>query len=183
MTGKTDVALADRCTKANDAKCDLYVSIHHDSGIEGGTGGGTTVFMYPSGSATSKVLRDTIYDKVIEITGLKGNRANPKTTADYYVLRKTNMPAALIECGFMDSATDTPIILTDDFAQKAALGIARGILATLGIDYSKLESETDDEMQDLVTKVQRKYGFEAKTMEYLLDYEYAQALLERLLEK
>ena len=53
-----------------------------------------------------------------------------------YVLRKTNMPAVLVECGFMDSTADTPLILTDDFARKCAEGIARGICVTAGIAYN-----------------------------------------------
>lgn len=153
-TGETDVPLADRTTKANNAGCALYVSIHADSGINGGTGGGVTCFMHPQGSSKSKALRDAIYEDVIESTGLRGNRANPKTTADFYVLRKTSMPAVLIECGFMDSATDTPIILTDDFARKAALGIARGICETAGV---KMVQESTADAAEPVHWAQAKY--------------------------
>ncbi len=46
--------------------------------------------------------------------------------------RETKMPAVLVECGFMDSKTDVPIILTNDFAKKCALGIAKGIVAVAG---------------------------------------------------
>ena len=33
------------------------------------------------------------------------------------------MPAVLVEFGFMDSTTDTPIILTEEFAEQAAEGV------------------------------------------------------------
>lgn len=130
-TGNRDVPLKERTDAANKAKCDLVVSIHHDSGINGGTGGGVTVFVHPKGSKTSFRLRDAIYENMIERTGLRGNRATPKRTEDHHMTRETKMPAALIECGFMDSKTDVPIILTDKFAQEAAEGIVRGILQTL----------------------------------------------------
>lgn len=142
-TGATDVPLDDRTAKANREDCTLYVSIHHDSGINGGTGGGITCFMHPSGSAKAKALRDAIYERTVETTGLRGDRANPKTTANFYVLRKTKMPAALIECGFMDSRTDTPLILTDAFAREAAKGIAEGICATLGITMKEANTMED----------------------------------------
>lgn len=143
VTGATDVELATRTTTANNNDCDLYVSIHHDSGVNGGTGGGATCFIYPKASAKAKTLRDNVYAEFIAETGLKGNRSNPKTTADFYVLRKTSMPAMLIECGFMDSATDVPIILTDEFARKAALGIARGICKTLGVTLKESASKPE----------------------------------------
>lgn len=141
ITGETDVALSERTAKANAAGCALYVSIHHDSGVNGGTGGGVTVFSYAKSSAKAVALRDAVYEHVIECGGLRGNRANPKTTADFYVLRKTSMPAVLIECGFMDSKTDVPVILTDAYAENAARGIAEGVCETLGV---KIEEEAED---------------------------------------
>ena len=141
VTGESDVALSERTAKANAAGCALYVSIHHDSGVNGGTGGGVTVFSHPKSSAKAVTLRDAVYEHVIECGGLRGNRANPKTTADFYVLRKTSMPAVLIECGFMDSKTDVPVILTDAYAENAARGIAEGVCETLGV---KIEEEAED---------------------------------------
>lgn len=142
ITGETDVALSERTAKANAAGCALYVSIHHDSGVNGGTGGGVTVFSYTKSSAKAVALRDAVYEHVIETGGLRGNRANPKTTADFYVLRKTSMPAVLIECGFMDSKTDVPVILTDAYAENAARGIAEGVCEVLGVKIP--EGETED---------------------------------------
>lgn len=142
ITGESDVALSERTAKANAAGCALYISIHHDSGVDGGTGGGVTVFSHPKSSAKAVALRDAVYEHVIETGGLRGNRANPKTTADFYVLRKTSMPAVLIECGFMDSKTDVPVILTDAYAENAARGIAEGICEVLGVKIP--EGETED---------------------------------------
>lgn len=141
VTGESDVALSERTAKANAAGCALYVSIHHDSGVNGGAGGGVTVFSHPKSSAKAVTLRDAVYEHVIETGGLRGNRANPKTTADFYVLRKTSMPAILIECGFMDSKTDVPVILTDAYAENAARGIAEGVCEVLGV---KMDEEAED---------------------------------------
>ena len=142
VTGESDVALSERVQKANAAGCALYISIHHDSGVGGGAGGGVTVFSHPKSSAKAVTLRDAVYEHVIETGGLRGNRANPKTTADFYVLRKTSMPAILIECGFMDSKTDVPVILTDAYAENAARGIAEGVCEVLGAKIP--EGETED---------------------------------------
>ena len=78
------------------------------------------------------MLQSEIYNNVIAQTGLKGNRTDPLATMNLHMCRETKMPAVLIECGFMDSTTDVPIILTDDFSRKCALGIAKGIIAVAG---------------------------------------------------
>ena len=39
-TGKTEVTLAQRVKKANSFGADFYLSIHHNAGINGGSGGG-----------------------------------------------------------------------------------------------------------------------------------------------
>ena len=44
------------------------------------------------------------------------------------MLNYTTMPATLIELGFMDSTTDTPIILTERFADQAAAGLAAALV-------------------------------------------------------
>jgi len=58
-------------------------------------------------------------------TGLKGNRATPVKKYAFYVCKNSKMPAFLIENGYMDSKTDTPIILTSGHAEKTALAILR----------------------------------------------------------
>ena len=145
ITGATDVPLASRTSAANSAKADYYVSIHHNAGINGGSGGGPVVFVYNGQhSAQSDVLQANIYNGIINACGKFGNRAAPLAASNLYVLRHTNMPAVLVECGFMDSTVDTPMILTDDFARKCADGIARGICATAGIAYNGSSASTTE---------------------------------------
>lgn len=136
VTGKKDIALKDRCKAANDWGADIYMSIHANAGLYGKYGGGVASYSYPN-SGRSAALRNRIYDEIIVETGLKGNRSNPKTTANFYVLRNTKMRACLVECGFMDSVTDVPIILTDAFARKCAKGIAKGLIKDLGLTWKE----------------------------------------------
>ncbi len=120
-SGKTDVPLSSRVRKANEV-ADYFISIHHNAGIKGGHGGGIVVFWYSSKSERERQAR-ALYNRAVAITGLKGNRSNPVVKKSFYVLRKTKCPALLIECGFMDSVRDLPIIKTEEFA----LGIAQAI--------------------------------------------------------
>jgi N-acetylmuramoyl-L-alanine amidase len=122
ITGDVDVKLGDRCKKANDWKADVYCSFHHNAGINGGAGGGLVVITYDDSKA-SQDIRNSLYDSLIDAGLMKGNRSNPKVSnKSLYVLNSTKMPAVLVEHDFMDSTTATPIILTEEFAEKAANG-------------------------------------------------------------
>ena len=126
--GKDNILLADRVKAANDFCADFYLSVHHNAGINGGSGGGIVVYVCPSASTTSREWQGALYDALIEHTGLKGNRTQPKAEGNYYVLKHTKMPAVLLELGFMDSKTDVPIILTDEYAQQCARAIVEVIV-------------------------------------------------------
>lgn len=122
-TGKVNVGLKARTDKANKFGADIYLAIHHNAGINGGKGGGIVAFTYTSVGAETKDWQKRFYDAVIAHTGLKGNRSNPLARSNLHECRESKMPAVLMECGFMDSATDVPIILTDKFADEVATGL------------------------------------------------------------
>lgn len=135
--GQTDVPLADRVKKANDFGADFYLSIHHNAGIYGGSGGGLMAYVYNNASKTSLEWQNVLYNAAITATGLKGNRSQPKAKANFYETRMTEMPAVLIECGFMDSKTDVPIILSEDFSDKLARAFCDVIVDRAGATRKK----------------------------------------------
>ena len=132
-TGSKDVTLGDRVLAANRARADLYLSIHHNAGIKGGSGGGISVFVAPGCQKLSRTVQRAVYESTVAATGLRGNRADPIREENYYVLRYTTMPAVLGEFGFMDSTTDTPIILTEKYADQVADGITAALVEVYGL--------------------------------------------------
>ena len=143
-TGKKDIALETRVKNANNFKADFYLSIHHNAGVNGGKGGGVVAITYTKVDKTTSNWQNDLYDAIIKSTGLKGNRATPLVKrSDLYVLKKTTMPAVLLECGFMDSTTDVPIILTDDFADKVARACVDVIVKKGGLTKKKVEQTTN----------------------------------------
>lgn len=121
--GEMAISLDERTSKANKFGADIYVSIHHNAGINGGKGGGIVVYTYTKVGAATKEWQKELYNSLIKHTGLKGNRSEPLKTANLAECRQTSMPAVLLELGFMDSATDVPIILSEDYANKCAEAI------------------------------------------------------------
>lgn len=150
-TGKTFIDIPQRVKKANRWGADFYLDIHHNAGISGGAGGGVEVFCYPK-SAKGKRYRDAIYEAVIAAGGLKGNRANPRKEKAFDSLYLTNMPAVLVEYGFMDSQTDAPVILTAAYAEKVAYATMAAIAKVAGL------TKKSDSCAPFVRKVQKALG-------------------------
>ena len=122
-TGKKDIGLTARTNAANNFKADFYLSIHHNAGVDGGAGGGIVAFVYTKVGKETLEWQKDLYNSLIAKTGLKGNRSNPMPKSNLHEVRETKMPAVLLELGFMDSKTDVPIILTEDYANKCAEAI------------------------------------------------------------
>lgn len=133
-TGEKDISLSARTNAANNFKADIYLSIHHNAGINGGKGGGIVAIVYTKPSAESLAWQKELYDALIEATGLKGNRATPLAKMNLHECRETNMPAVLLELGFMDSATDVPVILTEKFADQCAEAIVKVLVKRGGLE-------------------------------------------------
>ena len=168
--GNDDISLSARTAKANTWEADLYLSVHHNAGVNGGSGGGIVAYAHPRADESTFEWRDEFYDSLIRHTGLKGNRWNGTLTADFQVLRQTKMTAVLLELGFMDSSTDVPIILTDFFALQCAKAIVEVI-----VKKAKLYSNEADKEY-----VQEKCGLADETIEYLSDYKYAKDLFMKI---
>ncbi len=137
VTGAKDISRKDRCNAANKWGANFYLSIHHNAGIKGGAGGGIVAYVWKKADATLLQWQKMFYDALIDKTGLKGNRANPMPKYNFDVLYYTKMPALLVENGFMDSTVDVPIILSEDFAEKAATAYVECLVKIGGLTKKK----------------------------------------------
>ena len=153
-TGATDVSLSNRTKKANSFGADFYLSIHHNAGINGGSGGGVVAYVYTNVDANTKDWQKKLYDAVVAKTGLRGNRATPLASSNLHECRETSMPAVLMECGFMDSATDVPVILSEDFANKCAEAITEAIVQKGGLTKIPTTQGNSENKQEVLYRVQ-----------------------------
>ena len=140
-TGKTDISLANRCKKSNAWGADVYISIHHNAGINGRSGGGTVVFYYSS-KAERKKQAQALYNALVASTGLIGNRWSKVIKKGYYVVKNTDAPAFLFENGFMDSKTDVPIILSEAHADKTAQALVAWLIDSFRLTKADASEST-----------------------------------------
>ncbi len=135
-TGKKHISIKNRTKKANSWGADIYVDMHHNAGIKGGTGGGVVAYCKKK-DATGKGYRDAIYAAVIAAGKLKGNRAKPLAEKNYSTMVYSKAPAVIMEYGFMDSKVDYPIISTEDYAKKVGYATMEAIAQIAGLKKKK----------------------------------------------
>src|SRR6266480_1648388 len=118
--GDVFVPLGTRVAIANSYSNAIFVSIHFNSAKRSGAGGIETYFY----SRESLPLASAIHYFVAG--GAPSSNRNVRRRG-YYVLRKTNIPAVLVECGFLTNPTEAAYAQTASYRQKLAEEIAAGV--------------------------------------------------------
>lgn len=140
-SGEKAISVEERAAAANKFGAEVYISVHHNAGIDGGKGGGIVAYTYTKIDKETEAWQKELYNSLIKHTGLKGNRAQPLARADLAECGLTAMPAILLECGFLDSATDSKIILTEEYAEKCAEAIVEVLVKRLGLKKKPTETK------------------------------------------
>jgi N-acetylmuramoyl-L-alanine amidase len=147
-TGEIPIKIEERARISDEHNADFYLAIHHNAGINLGNGGGVVVYHYPLDR--NKAQATELYNDVVNANGLRGNRSRPIVeTTELYEVCAPQADSILLENGFMDSWTDTPIILTDQFAENTAKGLLKFF-----VDYWKLEVKPESPAQDILNKIE-----------------------------
>lgn len=122
MTRDSDVfvPLGTRVAIANSYRNAIFVSVHFNSAKRTGAGGIETYFY----GRDSLSLASAIHYYVAG--GAPSANRNVRRRG-YYVLRKTNIPAVLVECGFLTNPTEAALAQTASYRQKLAEEIAAGV--------------------------------------------------------
>jgi N-acetylmuramoyl-L-alanine amidase len=122
MTRSSDVfvPLGTRCAIANSYRNAIFVSVHFNSATRRGASGIETYFY----SRDSLSLASAIHHYV---SGGAPSENRGVRRRGYYVLRRTNMPAVLVECGFLTNPTEAAYAQNASYRQKLAEAIAAGI--------------------------------------------------------
>lgn len=114
-----------RVEKVNAADGDIMVSIHQNAFPQSNVKG-AQVFFYKD-SENGKVLADHI-QKAIQVHADKENKRVAKHNGDYYVLLTTQVPAVIVECGFLTNSEEEKKLNTDEYQEKIAWSIYLGII-------------------------------------------------------
>ncbi len=130
LTRKDDtfIELDKRAEMANQLKPVLFVSVHYNSAPTD-KAEGIEVFFYKSDADkartnSSKKLGEAVLAQVVQQTNAQSRGVKHGNLA---VIRETNMPAVLVEGGFLTHPVERQKLLDSNYLKKIALGIAKGI--------------------------------------------------------
>ncbi len=122
--------LQPRVNKANDSRADAFVSIHANA-----TRGkrkdvnGLETYYYSGYKGYS--LAKNIQKQILIVSPQSPDRGVRRSR--FYVIRKTSMPAALVEIGFVTGMYDADLLRQKSYRDKISFAIARGILNYLKV--------------------------------------------------
>ncbi len=132
MTRDQDIfiPLSTRAEIANANQADLFVSIHYNYSASPDAKG-VEVYYYKEGKtppspriAKSKALSSEVLKKVVSNTGATSRGVKE---ANFAVVRETEMPAILVEAGFLSNPQEKAQVKDPQYQRKIAWGIAKGV--------------------------------------------------------
>ena len=120
-------SLAARVRGANEWGADYFLSIHCNAS-ENPAANGSEVYVYRQGSVAA-ALAQQVLEAIVARLGTKNNgvRVNPSL----YVLRRTRMPAILVELAYITNEEDVQKLVNDQYA--FAYAIYEGLCRYLGL--------------------------------------------------
>ena len=124
-TGNINQSVIQKAQLANDTDADLFISIHRNMSEVPGSYHGVQSLVYDL-SGPKLTMAEAI-NKNLEGVGFRN--INVEARPNLAVLRRTKMPAILVEVGFIDSAEDNKLFDTrlDEIAQAIADGIQKAL--------------------------------------------------------
>lgn len=127
MTRETDVypTLQFRSALANEIGADLFISIHNNSASASISG--TETLYFPSTTDTrGKAIAQLVQKAIVNNCNMMDRGI--KARSDLYVLRTTNMPAILIETGFLTNSSDASRINSASFINIWARAVYNAVV-------------------------------------------------------
>ena len=126
--GKSKVEdLKYRVSLMNEKKPSLAVSIHQNSYHEENVFG-AQVFYYKTsteGEKAAAVIQEALQEVNPE------NTKKIKANDTYYLLKKTEVPTVIVECGFLSNYAEAEKLVSEDYQKKLAEAVTKGILQYL----------------------------------------------------
>ena len=126
----TSNSLQERCTISDNSGADIYVSTHCNA--FNGNVSGSEVHICGKGGNAEKLA-----NYIIPQLAKTFNNRGLKVSGGLYVLKNTNAPAVLLECGFLDNKSDNAKLANPDIRQQISENASQGICNYFGIKFSK----------------------------------------------
>jgi len=128
MTRNDDTRMSkeERVAAANSTEADLLVSVHCSYSKDNTFSGAAS--HYKADSKESAYLAENIQAALIKETGAEDLGF---AEGSYTIITDTEMPAVLVEVGYLSNTQETDALAQDSYQNDTAKGIAKGIILSL----------------------------------------------------
>lgn len=111
----------------NQLRADLFISIHGNTYEDSSVSGAETYYYHEN----SLFLAEILQKHIVQTSGFRDRGVKKE---DFFVLKDSNMPAALIEMGYLTNPQEENEMLTEDFQYRMASAILDGIKEALNLN-------------------------------------------------
>lgn len=141
--GSLNEDLAQRVNQANAWGADLYVSVHVNC-CDSSQPSYVSTWIYGTGGEAERAAK-LVQPRLVKATGAPDGGIR---TANFYVLRKTIMPAFLVECMFISNPDQEGKLKTEAMRDACARAIVAGVLEYFGGEAVQVEGWKEQIMAD-----------------------------------
>ena len=129
-TSEVDVDLPPRVSLANSSGADLFVSVHANAlSMSRPDVNGIETFYFEGAGASARRLAAALQQQMVAIS--PGSPDRGVRTGRFFVIRRTVMPSALVEMGFLTGSIDSRRLADASFRRRMALALSAGVLNAL----------------------------------------------------
>ena len=132
-----------RVEQINKERPALVISIHQNSFPDESVSGAQT--FYYEGSKEGKAAAEILQKQLITTLQPEKERV-AKSNTSYYLLKNTNYPIVIVECGFLTNRKESELLCDEEYQQQTAWAIHLGILQYLntgGTITDEVDENTD----------------------------------------
>ena len=124
VTGNKKIAdMKARVAMINEIRPQVAVSIHQNS-YPGGEVKGAQVFFY-SHSEKGEKMAAVMQEALLAVD--PENHRKAKANDTYYLLKRTEVPTIIVECGFLSNREEAQKLAGEEYQQKLAEAVCEGI--------------------------------------------------------
>jgi N-acetylmuramoyl-L-alanine amidase len=132
--------LVARVKLANEWPAQVFVAVHANSATDPAAHG-TETYHSRNASKKSMEMAANVNEEMVKATGFRNRGVK---AANFHVIKNTNMPAILVETGFVSNPVEELHLIDPEMQDKMAQAITNGIESSFGLNSNRHESTFAD---------------------------------------
>ncbi|NCC43458.1 MAG: N-acetylmuramoyl-L-alanine amidase CwlD [Clostridia bacterium] len=117
-----------RCEMIHEIQPDCVISIHQNSYPDESVKGAQVFYYQDSveGERMAKIIQEKLIDKLD-----RENHRQAKGNGSYFLLKKTDAPLVIVECGFLSNSEEALLLKDEEYQEKVAEAVCEGTVEYL----------------------------------------------------